>query len=541
MVICADGPIHIGSDSKAFVDKANALINNVNKGKRFKKHWSLMNDGDLWEHLALAIQAKGAHAIKVSWVKGHAGEKHIKAGISNPFKKAGNDRADANADEGVKWYGGDLLKAASHIHERHSHYANFMFKVVKHIVEGYIIHRQLSDIKKAEEAEAASSADPGKLYEKLSYAKLGDARLLNAVSSIQCFAAYAKKPAAKNMEHFLSNLQVVPRDDHDDRSITWLELYILYRIRGGIKPIPDSTRIAFGRATADKQIAAFKRLVRGLVSRVLDEQGDAKLFKPCKSKPSELAGVGILGKIAALNFNVVVTQAEQDTIAMTMSSLIRSVSIKKHKGFINGTIKLIPHELKLKGKAGWDSAIPTMIASNEEDTSWAQMFEAGQIVPAGCAMFFHCPSCSKVESSQRGTFQREDLDVKLKCGFCLKSNPVKSWKCQCGTQWHSCVEHRGGYVLMPTGEHPLTGQLLKGQPSKPPGSQRCRPRGIKRSLSADASYRRGVKLAKMVKSTKGLKRNKDIFLDEVQGVSKRPTLLWPILKGRFGGASSSTS
>ena len=47
VVICADGPIHIGSDSKAFVDKANALINNVSKGKRFKKHWSLMSDGDL--------------------------------------------------------------------------------------------------------------------------------------------------------------------------------------------------------------------------------------------------------------------------------------------------------------------------------------------------------------------------------------------------------------------------------------------------------------------------------------------------------------
>ena len=94
---------------------------------------------------------------------------------------------------------------------------------------------------------------------------------------------------------------------------------------------------------------------------------------------------------------------------------------------------------------------------------------------------------------------------------------------------------------MPTGEHPLTGQLLKGQPSNPPGSHTCSPRGIKRSLSADASERRGVKLAKMVKNTKGLKRNKDILLDGVQGVSKRPTLLGPILKGRFGGASSSTS
>ena len=61
------------------------------------------------------------------------------------MKKAVNDRPDANADEGVQWYGDDLLKAANHISERHSHYAFFMFKAVKHMVEGYMTYRQLSD------------------------------------------------------------------------------------------------------------------------------------------------------------------------------------------------------------------------------------------------------------------------------------------------------------------------------------------------------------------------------------------------------------
>ena len=47
-----------------------------------------MSDGDLWEHFALAIKAKGAHAVKVSWVKGHAQDRDIKAGISDLFKQA---------------------------------------------------------------------------------------------------------------------------------------------------------------------------------------------------------------------------------------------------------------------------------------------------------------------------------------------------------------------------------------------------------------------------------------------------------------------
>ena len=38
-------------------------------------------------------------------------------------------------------------------------------------------------------------------------------------------------------------------------------------------------------------------------------------------------------------------------------------------------------------------------------------------------------------------FQKDDLDIKLKCRRCRKRSPLKFWSCKCGTQWHMCVLH----------------------------------------------------------------------------------------------------
>ena len=55
--------------------------------------------------------------------------------------------------------------------------------------------------------------------------------------------------------------------------------------------------------------------------------------------------------------------------------------------------------------------------------------------------FFHCPSCTHVESSSCKQFQRSDLDIKLQCNKCNIKNKVATWKCECKTFWHRCALH----------------------------------------------------------------------------------------------------
>ena len=153
-------------------------------------------------------------------------------------------------------------------------------------------------------------------------------------------------------------------------------------------------------------------------------------------------------------------------------------------------------------------------------------------------MFFHCPKCKKVESSQRGVFQRVDLDFMHRCGFCSKSTAVTSWTCQCGSQWHSCHTHRGGYVLMPMGD-PITAKLINGQPSTP-GLHRCGPTSRKRALNTSGGIRQAPKRCKGIVA-RGVKRTLTVTLGDTQRRLMRPTRLGPILRERFGGASACSS
>lgn len=237
--------------------------------------------------------------------------------------------------------------------------------------------------------------------------------------------------------------------------------------------------------------------------------------------PNELKGCGILGKLPTLKFNVYINDVEARTMAITLSKLIRTASFKKHEDFIDGVINLIPHKFKLKGKAGWDSTIPTVSDCNLEETSWAKAFKCGAIPPIEVAEYLFCPrdKCKKVESSHRGIFQRIDLDHKFKCGFCSYTAAIKSWKCECSKPWHSCHKHRGCYLQMPK-DLPITAQLKLGRPTWPDAT--CKRPSTKRTLITGEKLRRRAKRIR-VEDLRGEKRKfKTITLEDY---------VQPLLKG----------
>ena len=69
-------------------------------------------DSDLRSHFSEVVRAKGTHAVKVSWVTGHASQEHVEHGITTAERKRGNDTADRLTDEGTDLNASDVLKAA---------------------------------------------------------------------------------------------------------------------------------------------------------------------------------------------------------------------------------------------------------------------------------------------------------------------------------------------------------------------------------------------------------------------------------------------
>ena len=68
VAMSANGPVHVASDSKAFVTKAHKLQKQMLKGRTIKKQWKLVSDGALWEHFYKALKPKSPNSFRATWV-----------------------------------------------------------------------------------------------------------------------------------------------------------------------------------------------------------------------------------------------------------------------------------------------------------------------------------------------------------------------------------------------------------------------------------------------------------------------------------------
>ena len=106
----------------------------MNRENPYRRAWSLQTDGDLWEIAWQAILQRGSQSQTNRKVKGHATQEDVENGTSTVKDRAGNDRSDTNADEGVEKIGGEgLVRLGAWIAERHDRYIALMRRIQRFI------------------------------------------------------------------------------------------------------------------------------------------------------------------------------------------------------------------------------------------------------------------------------------------------------------------------------------------------------------------------------------------------------------------------
>ena len=541
IAMSAHGPIHLASDSNAFVKRALKMLSNLRKGIDKPRKWKLVSDGDLWEHFYLALKAKGPNAFNVTWVKGHATEEHIKNNVTTQTHKEGNDKADEIADLGANIYGKDIHSLANIFHIRHDKYYTLMKKAVTHIVEAYLINKELNDRRENAEKTKAPKVKPKQQYVPLTYPEL---HLTSTVDTLGTLTHYGKlgqnREQLRDVEKFISWLQI-SEQGKVQRSITWIELYIIFRIRGYGKPIKDPIKPGLKKATLDKQLRAFKANMRNVLSKITNHKGTVNHFKPAKAKDDSLIGVGITGKQTAIACNIYVTSKEQLAIANALATLNRAISNKQLSEFMCNKRGIAPHPLKLNGKVGWDSTLP--ILNNERSLDCR--FDDNCLschAPVDQVSFYKCPrsSCSKVEPSSVKIFQYSDLDRPHVCPFCKKATKVRSWQCTCEIPWHLCATHRYS--------HSGSANESRGpqnKPKEPNTSNFSRATYVKRKrlvgeVNDEQREVRQDSAHKCAKVCTTAKRKSEIELSQLESESKTARIYEKLLsrfKGKLGGSS----
>ncbi len=443
IALAANGPVHIGTDSQVFHDKALLILGHLRKGKRGKSNWQLVSDGDLWYHFEMAAKAKGPKAIRISKVKGHVKQVQVDDGIYTQRDKDGNDQADHAADLATQMHGADVVSMASILHKRHDRYTAFMKQVAKHIIEAYLIHRKLLDKLQDGAPSKQKKVDFQPLQRQSASNNCEAMCKFNLQGSIQRYKAFRSKHKCSDaVWDFLQGLDYVDAD-HQYHATTWLELYLIYRITNHPKPIPDNASKARSRATVLMQLSEFKKVVRGIVDRGIWKDEQKARFKPIKVTHERFLFLGIKGKQAALSCSIVVDDEIAGLVESSLITLGHRVSATDVRKFREGNLSFYATVPNLRGRVGWDSNIKVCAKyccvgspSSKQASAIATLQRVSNPVR------FRCPACNASELSSNQAFQLADLDKTCKCKSCKATSKIKSWRCGCSTPWHLCTLHQ---------------------------------------------------------------------------------------------------
>jgi hypothetical protein len=323
-----------------------------------------------------------------------------------------------------------------------------MLKVVHHIIEAYLIHRQLIEKDEQKKRDA-----PNVTYYKtiLHQPPTTTPNALKLQGSINNFKGFLhKRPASVDVWTFLQQLSV-QKPASSTYACTWLELYIMYRLCGHCKPIPDRPHKARRRATVGMQLREFKNTVRGVADRAFYDQESKDMFKPIKIQHERFLHLAIRGKMPAINLALDLDEGRIRTIEDKLIMLGHKISGTKLRQYTSGSLGLASKPLMLNGRVGWDSKLDKSTTTNVGEMSNSNNpiaqhdtmnNKCGNHKSTPEVICLACPGCKACITSNNPVIQLVDLDRSIKCEPCGKHIRAKDWNCKCLIPWHLCSVHR---------------------------------------------------------------------------------------------------
>ena len=447
---------HIGIDNLNAVLFANCLIQDIDY--RTRKPYGLIPNGDVWQEFHRHLRAKLACSVKISKVKGHATTEDVCAGKATAPDKIGNDMSDRYATKGINAHCPDAVQFSkkcgvrADIRTRIQHDINlFMLDMLEANRVVVATENRISRIIGGTTTEVVFSGEgPTKqsvrVPTQLEYFNTTDG--LSTFKVAQPHASmlgFFKRPLI-HIVTFLELLEFKPVP-HATQGISWLELFIIFELWGGIAmdTRPQKENLSFARMSLKTELANFKKLMKHAIALFLSPD-QALLFKPSRVSTFRLGPAGFLSYVPCVRFNVHIDTSDATRVMQAVLSMRMQLTYKKRQRLAAGALTVGCRRIKYGAMPAWRKLLSAeRLIPERQEAIFDQANALDQHPQSTCEhLFLKCSKCDYTKNFINCTIYntpkaRWNL---LWCAFCGKTYTARSWICPCGVQWFTCSIHR---------------------------------------------------------------------------------------------------
>ena len=245
---------------------------------------------------------------------------------------------------------------------------------------------------------------------------------------------------------FLELLEFKPVP-HATQGISWLELFIIFELWGGIAmdTRPQTENLSFARMSLKTELANFKKLMKHAIALFLSPD-QALLFKPSKVSTFRLGPAGFLSFVPCVRFNVHIDTSDATRVMQAVLSMRMQLTYKKRQRLAAGALTVGCRRIKYGAMPAWRKLLSAeRLIPERQEAIFDQANALDQHPQSTCEhLFLKCGKCDYTKNVINCTIYntpkaRWNL---LWCAFCSKTYTARSWICPCGVQWFTCSIHR---------------------------------------------------------------------------------------------------
>jgi hypothetical protein len=449
LALAGPGPVHLASDSSAFLKRARKLKGMVHRQTAVVKDpvWATYVDGDLWETFWRLMKQKGPNAIRFSKVKGHAGAKEIRTGTARLFDVVGNNKSDTLATKGRVDRSDKLGQLADFFATRQNAYVRFVIRLHNFQIA------MLNAVAAARRAKKNIDVVPGfaktipkcTLITQLPYPGLSCAGTIVLAPLPE--VVYSKLSAVHKhvLSFFVSTRWALA--DEMQQGASWIEILVLYFARGGSEASLGVGQVgeADSRISLRKLLPIFKKIARAVLSKYVVPESQV-FFKPSKFAALRAKPLGFTNHIACIAGIPYLEGAQPQLVAKMLVTLRHTFTNASAELMSRGKLMLRWQKLLQRGAAPTEWSAPSTrkvfepVPANLE-LAKRKVLSSGAGYSWSNQLYLKCPSCGRTKDCGASKLINDATWLPVSCKWCKLARSSAKWMCQCGVPWFVCDAH----------------------------------------------------------------------------------------------------